>query len=147
MFVGWYFIKKHNYSKSGVPILKIKDGQDREGSCQIHKEIIAGKWNFMNSEKSMNKACNYNVNRNNMWENSFRRIYGFYYAFEVERDTLCTKQTEIFYIFRYQTINFLKLWFLFWFLRRAKTDKNEFATKFVWNIAAIILIQICPPNS
>ena len=71
-------------------------------------------------------AWNYNTNRNNMWENSFTKVYWIWHGFEVEHDLLQTKNRNISH---YQITNLLKTWFLF-----LEPDNSEFLIKSIWII-------------
>ena len=79
-----------------------------------------------------------------MLENSFITVYWIRYGFEVEHDSLLTKNRNI---PRYQTTNLLKTRFLFLVCKKGeKKDKSKFVTKFVGIIVIIILIIKCLSN-
>ena len=80
----------------------------------------------------------YNRNGNNMYKNSFIKVYWIRYGFEVERDSLLTKNRNVSY---YQTTNLLKTRFLFLVSKKGeREDKRKFVTKFVGIIVTIIFM-------
>ena len=71
----------------------------------------------------------YNRNGNNMYKNSFIKVYWIRYGFEVERDPLLTKNRNI---SCYQTTNLLKTRFLFLVSKKGEKEyKRKCVTKFV----------------
>ena len=81
---------------------------------------------------------NYNTNRNNMWENSFIKIYWIQHGFEVECETTKNKNKTS---CRYQTTNLLKTWLLFLVCKKGQSeDKSKFLTKSVGIIVMIIFM-------
>ena len=78
------------------------------------------------------------TNRNNMWENSFIKVFLIRNGFEVER---CLNINKTKKLFRYGTTNLLKIWFLFLVSKKGqKRNKSKFVIKFVGIIVTIIFM-------
>ena len=86
----------------------------------------------------------YNRNGNNMYKNSFIKVYWIRYGFEVERDPLLTKNRNI---SCYQTTNLLKTRFLFLVSKKGEKEyKRKCVTKFVGIIVTINFMLKCLSN-
>ena len=74
-------------------------------------------------------SWNYTKNMNNTYQNSFIKVYRIWYDFEVERNSILTKNRNTFW---YQTTNLLKTRSLFFVCKKGeKEDKSKFVTTFV----------------
>ena len=84
-------------------------------------------------------TINYDMNRNNMYENPFIKVYWIRHTFGVECNSLLTKDRNI---SCYQTTNLLQIWFLFLVsTNRQKEDKSDFVTTFLRVVVKIIFIK------